>query len=81
MFRIKSLISALLILVTGLFSIHSFAFDLPKEFESVDTYTFFHSGRFDGQGSAVTAVNRGNSENIKNALLAEYPRWKGTHYR
>lgn len=81
MFRIKSLISALLILVTGLFSIHSFAFDLPKEFESVDTYTFFHSGRFDGQGSAVTAVSRGNSENIKNALLAEYPRWKGTHYR
>ena len=81
MFRIKSLVSALLLLVTGLFSIHTFAFDMPKEFESMDTYKFFHSELFDGKGSTVTAVNTGNSQNIKSALLAEYPRWKGTHYR
>ncbi|MGG8472447.1 C40 family peptidase [Rahnella sp. PAMC25617] len=81
MFRIKSLVSALLLLVAGLFSTHSFAFDMPKEFESMDTYKFFHSELFDGKGSSVTAVNTGNSENIKSALLAEYPRWKGTHYR
>ena len=81
MFRIKSLVSALLLLVAGLFSTHSFAFDMPEEFESMDTYKFFHSELFDGKGSSVTAVNTGNSENIKSALLAEYPRWKGTHYR
>jgi lipoprotein Spr len=81
MFRIKTFVSALLIIAPVLFSTHSFAFDMPKEFASMNNHKFSHKELFNLKESPVYEAGNGNSKTIKASLLSEYSNWKGTHYR
>jgi len=80
MFRFKTFTSALLISSSLLFSTHSFAFDLPKEFAAIGQHHYIQNEIFDVKESAIYDGNFGQSKTIKAALLSQYSRWKGTQY-
>ncbi|QLK62490.1 glycoside hydrolase [Enterobacteriaceae bacterium Kacie_13] len=80
MFQFKTFTSALLTSSFLLFSTHSFAFDLPKEFSEIGKYHFTQTELPDVKASPVYEGNTGKSKTIKAALLSQYSNWKGTQY-
>lgn len=80
MFRYKTVISALLISSSLIFSMHCFAFDLPKEFTAIGKQHFSQDALFNIKGSADNGESNGQSKTIKAALLSQYSNWKGTRY-
>ncbi|MFO6299123.1 NlpC/P60 family protein [Rahnella selenatireducens] len=80
MFRIKNLVSALLFIASFVFSMNSFAFELPKEFTSFGKKNYSHEELFKLKDNVPLSDKKGNPDDIKSALLSQYSHWKGTHY-
>jgi lipoprotein Spr len=80
MLRLKITISALALTIFVLFSTNSFAFNTPKEFASLGTKNISH-GHFLNTADNKLSAGSAKPESIKTALLSQYTKWKGTHYR
>ncbi|RJT39155.1 NlpC/P60 family protein [Rahnella woolbedingensis] len=81
MLSIKKFLPVLLIIAPVLFSTNSFAFDMPKEFVSMNNHKFSQTALFETKEAPVYEAGNGSSKTIKALLLSEYLNWKGTHYR
>lgn len=80
MFRIKTPVYFLLLIISSFFSINSFAFELPKEFTSLGKKNYSHKEIFKLHNEAPLSGDNGNPDEIKTALLSQYSHWKGTQY-
>jgi lipoprotein Spr len=79
-FSLKKCLPALLLFIPALFSTNSFAFNMPKEFASLGTQTLSQPDVYTQRATFSASDNKQSTQEIKNALLAQYSQWKGTRY-
>jgi lipoprotein Spr len=78
--RFNKLITASLFIATLIASANSFAFNMPKELASLGIQSISQNNVFSEKADYIKPKINHDSKSVRNAILAQFSHWKGTHY-